>query len=1398
MAVPVFGWLAKKTFGTRNQRQVSRYMSKVSEVGSFEESMRQLTDTELKGKTDEFKQRFQDGENPDSLMSEIFAVAREVMDRSVGIRNIFNPAHDFDPSTLPADIRPAYEEVLAIIEATADAEPEGEFLGSSEPVPAWQFVEIPPNLYQAVRELHPRSKPPFRARPFDVQIIGGTVLSEGRIAEMKTGEGKTIVAPLACYLACLQNKQVHVVTVNDYLVQRDRNWTFPFFRALGLSVGAIHPFHIQPPDTKKMMYQCDVVYGTTSEFGFDYLRDNMKLRAEDQVQKKRQFAIVDEVDSILIDEARTPLIISGPAHSVTPRYELADELASHLVSKQKEWTNSDDKVQACMVEISSLEGEIRNARDKTKLPPLKEQLEKARDALPGLENARENHTQYFEVELDKKSATLTHDGITEAQRKSGVGSFYVGDNVDLPHLLEQALRARVVYQVDRDYVVTPDDKGELGVVIVDQNTGRKMVGRQWSDGLHQAVEAKEGVPIKDETQTMATITIQNYFKMYERLAGMTGTADTEATEFHEIYRLDVVCIPTNVPVIRRDSNDLVFLGERDKWDSIVDEIKRFHDFGRPVLVGTTSVQKSEMLSQMLTRKHKVPHEVLNAKQHEREADIVLGAGALGAVMIATNMAGRGTDIKLSKFTREELVEHWKKSNVCPRDVKPSMSDEEILDAAWRHMAHRELGIAKEDFANLEPQDARHRLMAKWAVDLAWIDPSKASQMSAAELEEALDGCGSCLMHRLGFHEHVESLGGLHIVGTERHESRRIDNQLRGRSGRQGDTGSSRFFLSLEDDLMKMFAGKKTLYILSKLGMKEGDAIEHPMLSRSVENAQRKVEERNFQIRKNILEYDEPMEFQRQRFYAMRQPVLEGKKVKESIFGYVHNAVHDEAITLLSTDHQARSIAEWTRQKFGTLVDPDRIRGKDRDDLHKLIRTDYLEESASVMLNTINEFLNDEIDREEWDVDGFVRWAHDEYSAELDPETIRNGKPREIMYEIEKAAERKFDAVDLTPLDKYLTPDYGAEQLVSWANKKFGTEFDISILQQSEDDEATTKSLMSAATEAYRKREITYPIDFALDMTIATMQQNPAQAVQQLCGWANSRYGLNWSPTALPSAEPAKLREMLLEQANKWDTARIEERAVQAAKEASNAEELNEWFSREYRISLDEEECIEADLGIEEFSSKRISELLRAELTQYERWILLQVLDTVWKDHLHSMDQIRDAIGFRAFSQRDPRIEFKRESARLFDEFDDHVRDRITDLAFKGKVAPQAAPQQQQPQKTTRNTKSQTSPAATPSPARPAVSAATAMLQEAESNAKQGTESQRRDLEIAQQAGSPASDDGKKKPQRSATQRAPSGAAPAIGRNEIVTILNPQTGEPQQMKWKKAQPLINQGWKLSRS
>jgi preprotein translocase subunit SecA len=1302
MGFPIVSPILRKLLGTRNERMVKRYMRIVDQVNAYEAAIRPLTDAELRARGEEYRERMKKGEKAYDLIPEVFAVAREVMDRAVGIRNVFNSEHKFDPSLLSGEAREAFDRVHAEIARTEPATPTGAFLGCEAPVPAWVFVDIPVVLYDAVRALYPESKPPFRARPFDVQIIGGVVLYEGKIAEMKTGEGKTIVAPLATYLAVLEGRQVHVVTVNDYLVQRDRDWTFPFFRALGLTVGAIHPQHMQSPQGKRNAYACNVVYGTTSEFGFDFLRDNMKMSVAEQVQKKRDFAVVDEVDSILIDEARTPLIISGMAHQYQPRYQLADQLARHLVEKQREWDTADARVQSCLVEISGLEGDIRNARDKAKVPALKDRLDAARNRLPQLEADRDRFTRFYEVEMDKKRATLTHEGTAEAQRKAGVGSFYVGDNIDLPHLLENAIRAHAVYQRDRDYVVAPEKPGEdPGVIIVDQNTGRKMVGRQWSDGLHQAVEAKEGVRVKEETQTMATITVQNFFKMYKKLAGMTGTADTEATEFHEIYRLDVICIPTNVPVVRDDRQDRVYLSQKDKWAAIVEEIKRFHDAGRPVLVGTTSVEKSETLSEMLTKKYQIRHEVLNAKQHEREAEIVAGAGQLGAVMIATNMAGRGTDIKLGRVTREQLIEHWKRRSICPREVQPDWDDAKIVAACYRLIAPKELDLRKNEVDPMSDDQIRHALLARWATEHCLIADKKASAMSDDDLLAELDASGTCLLHRLRMYGSVEDLGGLHVIGTERHEARRIDNQLRGRSGRQGDRGSSRFFLSLEDDLMKMFAGETTLKVLSRLGMKEGDHIEAPILSRAVERAQRKVEERNFLWRKNILEYDEIMNVQRKAFYGTRQRILEGREIKELIFELIGDAVADSAATYLDKNYAATCMSEWVREKLGVLIEPDRLRGKDREDLHKAVTINAKEENAATLRVTLPEFLPPDGDRAEWDWKGLLDWANPRYKLDLKVDAVRDKSIEDLTRILEEAGDRLIDETDLTPLDQYLAPNFAHKEFANWANSKFDADLKPEDFKDLEDAEAAIEMVMSRAEAAYRRREITYPIDFALDMTTANLQRDPKAALEQLMNWSRMRYGVEFTPQTIVNTKPSEIRDRLLKAAEAWTDDRIAARAKDAFVKGREVETVEQWLVQNYAIRMTEEEREAFAANPESAVIDKIKAALRAELTQFERWILLQIYDTAWKDHLHAMDQVRDAIGFRSFSQKDPRIEFKREGARLFDEMQETVRQKVTDLIFKARLSPQVPARPARPPGAPGEATLPAGQAPAPQPARPA-------------------------------------------------------------------------------------------------
>ncbi|MDA0374259.1 MAG: preprotein translocase subunit SecA [Planctomycetota bacterium] len=646
-------------------------------------------------------------------------------------------------------------------------------------------------------------------RHFDSQLIGGMVLHDGKISEMATGEGKTLVATLPAALNALSGRGVYVVTVNDYLAKRDRDWMAPVFEYLGLTVGTIQSN--MPPQERKPMYGCDILYGTNNEFGFDYLRDNMKWSTAEQVQKNLNFAIIDEVDSILIDEARTPLIISGPPEGKAEKYLMADRIARQLK-----------------------EGE------------------------------------HFEVKEKEQQCLLTEEGIERAEELAGVGSFYADPaNMDWPHHLEQSLRAHHIYKRDKNYVVAKNERsGQVEVIIVDEFTGRLMVGRRWSDGLHQAVEAKEGMTPQEESQTLATITLQNYFRMFEKLAGMTGTALTEASEFAKIYGLDVVSIPTNRPMVRQDVDDLVYLGENDKYGAIIEEIAEQHALGRPILVGTTSIEKSERLSSLLEAKG-IQHSVLNAKRHAFEAEIVAQAGRKGAVTVATNMAGRGTDIVLGG-NAERLLE----MECASKGIEPG------YDAA---------------------------------------------QARLAELREA------CSREQ----QEIKDIGGLLVIGTERHEARRIDNQLRGRCGRQGDPGESKFYLSFDDDLMRIFARDWVKTMMEKLGLKEGERIESGMVTRGIERAQKKVEARNFDIRKNLIEYDEVADKQRKFVYEQRQAALELDDLEGRILGMfeevlepilaAHAGDKDEPVDYVE-------IRGWLQHKAGEALDLESLESVGREGL----------------------------------------------------------------------------------------------------------------------------------------------------------------------------------------------------------------------------------------------------------------------------------------------------------------------------------------------------------------------------------------------------------------------------------------------------------------------------------
>ncbi|MDP1662451.1 MAG: hypothetical protein Q8L55_11115, partial [Phycisphaerales bacterium] len=853
---------------------------------------------------------------------------------------------------------------------------------------------------------------------------------------------------------------------------------------------------------------------------------------------------------------------------------------------------------------------------------------------------------------------------------------------------------------DRDYIVMDQESNETGqvephVVIVDVNTGRPMVGRQWSDGLHQACEAKEGVPIKRETQTVATITIQNFFKMYKRLSGMTGTADTEAQEFNDIYKLDVVAIPTNKPVVRKDNDDTVYLRQKDKWQSIVDEIKNLHDLGRPVLVGTTSVERSEMLAKMLGERHGVKHEVLNAKQHDREAHIVENAGQLGAVMIATNMAGRGTDIKLGRVDRKALLDHWLRRGIAPREASVEMTDEQLREAVYRKVAPTELGEAKREVEGVPFADLELKLLRHWAEKYTQLSDGQIRKGSAETLRKALDESGKTILHRVRWFASVEDIGGLHVIGTERHESRRIDNQLRGRSGRQGDKGSSRFYVSLEDDLMKYFGGETTQRVLASMGMKEGMPIESGFLSKRLEAAQRKVEERNFQHRKQILDYDEVMEYQRRRFYALRQRVIEGRDLRGLIFEFIEAATR-EAVdgSFLHASYSSHCVSELVRQKLDIVIPAGRLRKMEPEDMIERIRNDALADTKNLISVTLGEYMPlvdvDPTDPTaggsgaegaepgravDFDASGLMRWAADRFGVELAPDELRtnNSATRAMVEErLLRAAEEKIDTTDLSGIMPILEKDYGLNELAQWAAGKFDVHIPVEELKKVDANgghEAVIKLIVDKANAAYVEREVEMPVQIRMMMTMQQARQSPLGALTELVGWANARFKLDWKPESLMTiGGPQQVAAKLMAENRKWVEAGELEKAVKEAQALKTDGEI-EAFLRD-RFGAEMPDTMKFLTGQERADAVRskVEEALRSELIQFERMILLRILDEIWREHLFAMDQLRDTINYRAYSQQDPRIEYKREGSRMFTEMMENLRERVTDLILKMEVS----------------------------------------------------------------------------------------------------------------------------------
>ena len=786
----MINFIFEKIIGTQNERVLKQMSATVSAIAAWEAKLKPQSDEELRAKTASLKEKL-----------------------SARLKEMGYEDPDLEEEARKRLRQEALEEVL-------------------------------PEAFAVVREASCRT---IGLRHFDVQMIGGLVLHNGGIAEMATGEGKTLVATLPVYLNALLGEGVHVVTVNDYLAKRDREWMGPIYEFLGLSVGVIQ--HDMPFDAKQAAYQCDITYGTNNEFGFDYLRDNMVSDKSHMVQRPLHYAIVDEVDSILIDEARTPLIISGPTDESVDKYYTINKIIPKLKRRM-------------ILEKDEIEAKYKG-----------EDLSVGYDAVVD----EKNHT-----------VALTEEGIAKCESLLGVSNLYDDLSGEWAHHIIQAIKAHDLFERDVDYVVKDGE-----VIIVDEFTGRLMPGRRWSDGMHQAVEAKENLRIEKENQTLATVTLQNYFRLYSKLAGMTGTAFTEANEFKQIYKLDVVVIPTNRDLVRTNFSDAVYKSQKEKFKAVVDEIKGSYEKGRPVLVGTISIEKSEMLSAMLKRVG-IPHTVLNAKYHEMEAQIVAQAGRYKAVTIATNMAGRGTDILLGG--NPDFIT---KNILAAKNLKP-VSDE-----------------YKQEYTAL---------------------------LTNFKEETKKE------------HDKVVEVGGLHVIGTERHEARRIDNQLRGRSGRQGDPGSSRFYVSMEDDLMRLFGSDKLVVIMNRLGIEEGTVIEHPWVTRSIETAQKRVETYNFEIRKHLLEYDDVMNMQREVIYAERRSVLEGEDLRSLLYDMIDEVVSKAVDAYLPKDVHPddwnwAGFEGWIKQKFGLAfsVRKEEIAGMVIEDIKEVLKNKaraYYEEKES--------------------------------------------------------------------------------------------------------------------------------------------------------------------------------------------------------------------------------------------------------------------------------------------------------------------------------------------------------------------------------------------------------------------------------------------------------------------
>ncbi|MFG0261707.1 MAG: preprotein translocase subunit SecA [Novipirellula sp. JB048] len=1047
-------------------------------------------------------------------------------------------------------------------------------------------------------------------RHYDVQLIGGMVLHQGNIAEMVTGEGKTLVATLPAYLNAIEGKGVHVITVNDYLARRDMEWMAPLYMNLGLKVNAIQSG--MSTAEKQAAYACDITYGTNNEFGFDYLRDNMRpaAKGDDRYPKEAQqcqgplnYAIIDEVDNILIDEARTPLIISGPADLDLGRYADADRVARQL----------------------------------------KKEL-------------------HFTVDEKQHNVTLTDDGVREAEALAGVESFYTAGNMEWPHLIDNALKAHYLYKLDVNYVVK-----DRQIVIVDEFTGRLMEGRQWSDGLHQAVEAKEGVPIKQETQTFATASLQNIFKMYKKLSGMTGTAMTEATEFMKIYGLDVVAIPTNREMQRIEHLDLIYLTEKDKFNALANEVERAHKWdvlnmkdgsevwgkikseseeavvitakgektpetisrskvesiersGRPVLIGTVSIEKSERLSELLERRG-IPHDVLNAKNHGREADIVSQAGRINAVTIATNMAGRGTDIVLG-------------------------GNPETL--AWAQLQHKyptRLDVPDDEWnALVDEIDEREKMSAEGDV--------------------------------------VRELGGLYVLGTERHESRRIDLQLRGRCGRQGDPGASRFFLSLEDDLMRIFAGDFVKSMMERLGMKEGEAIEHSMVTRRIAAAQKKVEERNYEIRKSLLDYDEVMDEQRKRVYRYRQNLLDGHSSRTMILDLIHGQIEKFVNTFLDPNYGIDTFAAYAGSQLDCQLESRDFQNMDFE-MAKAYAIDQAERAAEVTVDEIIEENLPQAMEEEWNWKALANWANTRLGTNYQEHQLKKMEREELSDDLIQNAHRRISTVDLSEGEPFLDADFGLRTMCGWMRHKFGIETTPDEFRDVEDLRTVTESLYKRAEQAYAQKEAEYPVIAGIARFTEKQGAQVSLDREGLVDWVGHRFGAELSPEEV-RLNRDDLKAQLVEFSRRAGGAAEETNAAAqsklnalfgnagdettvavAAGDDGTLDQFADWLKSELDYRVVKEDLMRMNrAALSLVVDGAVDDRFYPEMRRMERQILLSIVDEAWKNHLLTMDHLRSSVGLKGYAQLDPKVEYKREGMRLFESMWESIGERVTDLIFR--------------------------------------------------------------------------------------------------------------------------------------